>query len=941
MGFFEQFFGELSPNTSGEANVLCPFPHDKGYETHPSAHVNLEKRVFHCKTCAAEGRFNGLSEAAFVARLYNLPYRQAIKFLSQFDDVQIQDDVDNWEQATEMLLQNDEAVKYLASRGITVDMIKEYHLGYAGDGIIYPVTMNGVVLDRRTYNFKRNPGEPKIKSEKGASPALFPFDQWHKDTRDTLLCAGENDTLLARKMGFNAVTSTGGEGNFPEMFLGLFQGRKVYICYDCDEAGRKGARQVAFKLKETGAIVYIVDLGLPGTKDDKDITDFFIKHNKTAADLQDLLSQAKPYTQEDYQEQRDREYPLVDLWEINHGEYSGRRISSRVTMMGKYDMPMEAPVAVQWECTRPNEESPICQACRVKGKSGWWTLDDENLDDVLKLVEVTDQQQSQNLNQMIGVPKKCPGGFRKYYREKKHVQKVIFAPDAETEDELSGFRATEHYSYVIGTDLENGGRYRIYFRRYPHPKTQQIVSVCDRVEASDSAVNTFRMTPEIIQELSQFQGDPWSVMDQRYELARSIVGTFAPQPVVEAVNIMYHSVLDFRYAGKLMKGHPEILIIGPSRTGKTDTAKKLQQFFGLGSFTECKTATTAGLLGGADKLPSGGHRIRWGKIPRNHKRLLILDELSGMPSSVMSSLTALRSERIARIEKIVDGAAPAKTRLLWMSNPRVQSDGKSRNIALYPTGVDIVLDLIGSDEDTARFDAVIILPPVDHYISPFAPGLKRAEEIDSTPYRHLVYWAWSRTPDQVTFAPGVEEYIWQIAQELNEKYDSDVKFFGAEANKKLARIAVSVACLCFSHDGTGESIWVNKEHVDWARDFLTRCYDNDTFRLVDYVEQRKMTTTTNEEINNLFAAMVQGQAMLMKTLSRTTEINLFQLRTLCGMEQKEFDEAISKLVQHGMLETTKNGVMPTLRFRKARDAYVNNIEKIRLTPLSQKGGLPI
>lgn len=942
--FLLSFFQERGPvhvKPNNEADVLCPFKHNKGFETRPSAHINVEKGVFHCKTCAAEGRFSdgGLSEAGFIAQIYGIPYSQAVRFLSRFENRAKA--IENWDEAVDLLLDYKEAVEYLNSRGIDIETIKTYKLGYNGSGIVYPVCVNGILLDKRVYNFKPEPGEPKIKSESKAIPLLFPFDHWKSDPRPTLLCAGENDALLARKMGFNAVTTTCGEGNFPQIFLGMFRGKQVYICYDCDEAGRKGALRVAFLLYEAGASVYIVDLGLPGTKDNKDITDFFIKHGKTAADLQALIDAAQPYTGELYQEAKNEYYPLVDLWKVPHGEYSGKRISSRVLMSGKYDLPEEIPTAVEWICDEPNlgSEASPCHTCPLQGQSGWWLLEDENLDDVLKLVEVNEQQQEAALNQMIGIPKKCPG-VRKVRREKKHVQKVIFTPDVETEDELFGYRATEHFSYVVGLDLEDGHRYRIFFRRYPHPKNQQIVSVVDRVEESDNAVNTFRLTPEIIGMLSQFQGHPNEVMKRRYEAAKRIVGPFAPRPVVEAVSIMYHSVLDFYYAGKLMKGHPEGLIIGPSRTGKTDTAKKWMQFLGLGNLTECKTATTAGLLGGADKLPSGAHRIRWGKIPRNHRGLLILDELSGMPMGVMSTLTALRSERIARLEKIVNGAAPAKTRLLWISNPRVQSDGKSRNIALYPTGVQIVLDLIGSDEDVARFDFVIILPNSEHYVAPFL-SKEESQEIDNTPYRNLVYWAWSRTPDQVRFFPGVEEYIWQVAQELNEKYDCDVKFFGPEAHKKLARIAVAVAACCFSHDGTGESVLCLKEHVDWARDFLVRCYDNDVFRLPEYVEQQRMVMTTNEEINNLFASLVQSHAMLMKTLSRTTEISLLQLRTVCGMDQQTYDQVISNLVKHGLLETTKNGVMPTLRFRKARDAYVNTIDKQRLTPLSQQGGLPI
>jgi hypothetical protein len=935
--FFEER-GQVQVKPNGEADVLCPFEHAKGFERRPSAHVNIDKAIFHCKTCMAEGRFSdgGLSEANFIAKWYGVPYSQAIKMMSQFEVKS--ETIDNWQVAVSNLTSNAEAVKYLNNRGITLEAIHTYKLGYVGSGIVYPVFVNGILLDKRTYNMNPAPGEPKIKSESGASTLLFPFDHWKDDPRDTFLTAGENDTLLARIKGFNAVTTTFGEGSFPDIFLGLFRGKRVHICYDCDEAGKQGAQKTAFKLHEAGAMVFLMDLGLQGTKEDKDVTDFFIKHGKTAEDFQAVADAAQPYTGEMFQQAKNEHYPLVDLWQVNHGEFSGKRISSRVIMMGKFDMPMETPTAIEWKCNRPilDVEGSPCQVCPLKEQSGWWILEDHNLNDVLKLVEVDEKAQESAINRMIGLPPKCPGVW-KSRREKKHVQKVIFAPDAETEDELSGFRATEHYSYVIGLDLEDGQRYRIYFRRYPHPKTQQIVSVVDRVEESDNAVNTFKLTPETITELSQFQGHPVEVMQKRLDVAKRIVGPFAPASVVETVNILYHSILDFRYAGKLMKGHPEILIIGPSRTGKTDTAKKWMQFLGLGNLTECKTATTAGLLGGADKLPSGAHRIRWGKIPRNHKGLLLLDELSGMPMGVMSTLTALRSERIARLEKIVNGAAPAKVRLGWISNPRVQSDGKSRNINLYPTGVQIVLDLIGSDEDVARFDAVVILPNIEVYISPFT-SKEEAVEIDNTPYRNLVYWAWSRTADQVLFFPGVEEYIWQVAQELNEKYDTDVKFFGAEAHKKLARIAVSVAACCFSHDGTGERVLVQKEHVDWARDYLVRCYDNDVFRLPEYAEQQKMTTTTNEEVNNVFAGLVHGQAMLMKTLSRASEISLPQLRTVCGLDSKVFDDAISNMVRHGLVETTKNGVMPTLRFRKARDAYANSIDKQKMTPLSQQGG---
>lgn len=936
MGFFSQFF-DISG--TGEVSVLCPFPHAKGLETNPSAHVNLVKDVFHCKTCAAEGRFSdgGLSEAGFVSNLYSTSYTEAIKIITHF---QSKKTVENWDIACNNLLAHVDYMPYLQNeRGLTEDTIRKYALGFLGDGIVYPVFINGILLDKRTYVPN---GTPKIRSEKGASPLLFPFDEWQKDERDTVLCAGENDTLLLRQMGFNAITSTGGEGNFPKIFINMFKGKSVYICYDCDIAGVKGAHSVAFKLREAGASVKIINLGLTGEKHDKDVTDFFLKRRFNKAYFQEKFDNAVTYTNDNFFSDKNEKYPLVDLWDVPHGEYSGKRLSSRVVMMGKIEQAMGAtmrvPVAVDYTCHAADSTSDMCDKCPLhqNGDKSWWILDDTNLDDLLLIAETDSKKQDAALStrRFSGQPYGCEAHLSKIKREQKHIQRVIFSPDVETEDELSGFRMTEIQAYTIGLDLEDGGRYRAFFRSYPHPKNTAVVMVVDRVEESDNAINTFHLTAETIKELEQFQGKPEDVMAKRLSTAKQVVGSHAPREVVETVDIVYHSVLDFEFFGQIEKGHPEALIIGPTRSGKSSTAKKLQQFYGVGNFTECKTASTAGLLGGAQDT-AGGFRIKWGKIPANHRGLLCLDELSGLPKGVMASLTGLRSERIATVAKIVSGKAPAKTRLLWMSNTRVMSDGRSKKISLYPNGTEIVLDLIGSAEDVSRFDFVLIQEDTDTYIKPFTK--EELEKLDRSPYRNLLYWAWSRKPNQVKFAPMVEDYIWQVAQRLNERFDTDVKFFGAEAHKKLARIAISVACMCFSHTGNYNDVLVSKDHVDWACGFLMRCYDNHVFRLQEYAQEYRATMETNEEVNNIFAAMVRSQPLIMKTLSRKSEITLQQLQMLTGLERDVFSSAISTLVRHSLIESTGSAIMPTIRFRLAQKAYSGQ----HLIPLSERSSMPI
>lgn len=944
--FFDQRgFKDIKPND--ELDVLCPFEHDKGYEKRPSAHVNIKKGTFHCKTCYAEGRFSngGLSEAGFVAEYYGMNYHEAVIFLSaQGKDL---DHDDSHVGTIDLLLGCQEKMEYLEARGITKELVEEYKLGYDGSGILYPVYINGIMLDKRTYNTSPQGNEAKIKSIKGAKPLLFPYDKWIAKLEDapfTLLTAGENDTLLARKYGYNAVESTMGEGSFPKIFLRLFKGKKVIICYDCDEAGREASKSIAFLLRETGAEVWIADLGLKGTKEDKDITDFFIKHEYSKDNFEAKLGEATKFTDEEYVEIKNKTYPLVDLWDVPEGRNSGKRLSSRVIMMGKFSTPMETPSAIQYECHYASKgEDENCNGCPFKEESEkWWVLDDDHLKDVLYLAEVNEAPQNKQIDKLLYRNPSCPSPPRHHVRERKHVTKVIFSPDVDTESELSGFRAAEQHAYVIGLNLEDGQRYRVFFKRYAHPNDKQkIVMIVDRVEDSDNSTSMFRITPDILAELTQFQGHPEEVMEKRFELAKEVVGTFAHDMVVASTNIMFHSPLEFRYGGSYEKGYPEALIIGESRTGKTKTAKRLENFYRLGNFTAVRNASTAGLLGGADRLPSGEFRISWGKIPLNHKGLIVLDEMSGISKDVMATLTDMRSEGVALIDKIVKGKAPARTRMLWISNPRTNHDGNSKGIDEYQNGIRIVLDLVGSDEDIARFDFVYILPADDDLIPPRFEDEEieksLANRIDYLPYHHLIQWAWSRKSNQVKFDKAIDRYIWSVAQQLNDKYRTKVKLLGPEAHLKLARIAVSCAVMCFSHDGTGETILVKKEHVDWAESFLLKCYDNEVFQLARYVEQERKLTTLTDEVIIETAKLLKKYPVVIKLLLEQEECPHYNLKTMSGISEEEYKYLTSTMYNIGLLTSTTRGVSATKRLKRALTAIQKNeIPKTKFKTMDDK-----
>ena len=133
----------------------------------------------------------------------------------------------------------------------------------------------------------------------GASRLLPASNKWRKGEA-LWLCEGEPDLVCALSHGLNAVTQTAGAKTFKPEFVEKFRDRDVVICYDADQAGIDGARNVAEKLTGVARLVRVLewpaymaaeDGGWP-EKGGQDLTDFFCRHGKTVQDLQNLLPQA-------------------------------------------------------------------------------------------------------------------------------------------------------------------------------------------------------------------------------------------------------------------------------------------------------------------------------------------------------------------------------------------------------------------------------------------------------------------------------------------------------------------------------------------------------------------------------------------------------------------------------------------------------------------------
>jgi len=129
---------------------------------------------------------------------------------------------------------------------------------------------------------------------------LFPAAP--NDDAPILLCEGEPDTLCALSYGFNAITQTSKTSRWPKEHLEPFRGREVVICYDADQPGQDHAQTAIDNLLPVAASVRLLvwpdfmgRLADGSWPDDhgQDLTDFFVRHGKSAADLDALIAAAR------------------------------------------------------------------------------------------------------------------------------------------------------------------------------------------------------------------------------------------------------------------------------------------------------------------------------------------------------------------------------------------------------------------------------------------------------------------------------------------------------------------------------------------------------------------------------------------------------------------------------------------------------------------------
>lgn len=833
--FFEAYLGPLpATDGSGEIQVRSCFRDDPN----PSMFINLE-----------DGRYNDFG-SDYKGDAYNF-YMQMHECTFSAAKVAVDLISGNSEEISKSpialpigenvvigyhskLMSSANLLQYLVEeRGISRDVLINRKIGYDGERYTIPIyNKYEVCINIRRYKPHAAGPDKMMNYKKGYGQArLYPIDALEKDI--VFIQEGEWDSLLQESEGFNAITNTAGSGTWMKAWTELFKGKKVYICYDNDSqsklnSGSLGATKVATALYGVASKVYIITLPLAGTKEDKDVSDYYLKHNNTAQDFMTLVASAKEFKPTEEELDTAGVALPVSLIDARNSKYKHKRVEFEVRVVGKDTAPYNIPSVMKFKCGTVGLNEKMCGACMIGRAGGESDLKIASDPAMLELIRSTKQQQMGLIKRKAGIPQSCA----MYESEdilSTNIEEVLLAPEIESFAEWNGEATTYliQNAFFVSSAIEANRSYKMRGVMTPDPWTQHVTFLLDEAEPLQDSISSFKMTPEIYERLKIYQSE--NISDKFNEIHKdyedNVTHIMGRGDLLTGIDLIYHSVLGFNFQGvSIQRGWVEGLCLGDTRTGKSETTTKILHHYQLGEMSVAENTSYAGLVGGLQQTGDKRWFLTWGKLPLNDGRLFVIDEASGLETEDIARMSGIRSSGIAEVTKIQTERTTSRTRLLWLSNPR-----SGNHLSHYTFGILAVPELIGKAEDISRFDFVVSASrdevPLADINKRTVVGGKVPHVFNSELSKELILWCWSRTPDQVEFESDAVDAILEYAIKQGTEYSSKIPLIeGANQRIKIARLSVAVATRVFSTDANGEKVIVKKSHVDFTYNYLEQIY---------------------------------------------------------------------------------------------------------------------
>ncbi len=313
----------------------CPFHSERT----PSFTVFLNNQNYYCFGCGSGG-----DVITFVMKMQNVDYITAVEYLASRAGLQMPEDSFSNEKKVDrnrffemnksaakffhtslMAPENAAALKYITDRGLTVQTLRRFGIGYADTSwdsltghllskgytkeelregflagvsqksgklfdmfrgrIIFPIfdlsgnviAFGGRIIGDGTPKYLNSSDTPVFKKSRN----LFALEHAKNNTDSSLiLCEGYMDVVALHQAGFtNAVATLGTAITSEQARIMSRYASTVYISYDSDDAGQRAAKKAIDLLSEVGINVKVIRV-----ENAKDPDEFIKKYGKGAFD---------------------------------------------------------------------------------------------------------------------------------------------------------------------------------------------------------------------------------------------------------------------------------------------------------------------------------------------------------------------------------------------------------------------------------------------------------------------------------------------------------------------------------------------------------------------------------------------------------------------------------------------------------------------------------
>lgn len=824
----------------GEQRMFCPICEDPNTSHSPSASMNADTNKWNClkgnhggsiyalvqdlkhergfdiRSAALKGKHNDPTYAAQVQeRLGNAA-----------SPLPSQDTIGKWNAA---LLANKPKLKaIMEQRGFEKKTIIDWEIGWDGSRYTIPVRdAAGDLVNVRRYQMGGTSANKMLNLPGHGSAVLFGPDIL-RDNERVVVTEGETDCILLNQIGIPAVTHTAGAATFRAQWGREFVDKDVWICYDADDAGRKGSARVASILEDFARNVFVINI--PMTKKGADVTDYVHLEGHSKSEFELLMTDAM--NRADVPQMKGpvpTEGERANLSESMSQDNQNKVLELTVSIAGKQQEPYTAPRLITATCDQ--SKGAACTMCPIAARDGQAEVEiKENDEQLFRFVDVGEQRRKQLLKEITGA--RCTDRVEFDVDENYHIEELLVQPSVDDRRDDETQQPVRRTAFSVSTHSSTVNRkVKLVGKNVPDPKTGKLRFMSWVNQPVEMDIDKFELTPERREMLKKFQpDDDQSPLDKAFEIAKdmsqNVTHIYGRDLLHVAYDMVWHSVLSFKIGDMTIeKGWIEMAVIGDTRTGKSEVGNRLIKHYRSGTLQSCEGMTFAGLVGGVQQIDGRWH-MTWGVVPMNDRRMVILDEVSGLKDKdVIEQMSSIRSSGVAQVTKIASEETSARTRTAWVMNPADGSMIRDNPLG----GMGAIRTVVPAGEDVARFDFVMATAKGDVDPKLINGGFSEfhSPEYSSEECETLVKWAWSLTRADVLISDAAQKAVVKHAIALGERYVSDPPLIQSENVRfKVLRLAAALAARTFSVNSKGKLL-VKSEHVTDAVRFLDMVYNED------------------------------------------------------------------------------------------------------------------